>query len=153
MAYGGAVRIQIYNLVAEALESILYFKQVHKQMPTSPPTAHDNPQAFLALLPETMAGITNKERESDFQMAVILFVHAEKNIDEAKLEGIAKAENVINNLQTDATFESIASIIHVQTTDPGPLALSVFGLDWQVLPPLGVVRMDVLAQFIYQAFD
>lgn len=153
MAYEGERFVKIYNLVATALAEKLYFKQVKKQLPATPPTGLDCPQAFVALLPETIEGITNKEREASFKIAVILFVRAEKDVDVEKLKARNVAEQTINNLQTDSRHEAIGSIIHVSSIDYGPLALSVWGLQWEVLPPFGVVRMDVDANFIYQAMD
>jgi hypothetical protein len=157
MAYEGERRITIYNLIASALSAKLYFGAVKKQLPETAPanidTLEGKPQAFVALLPETIAGITNKEREADMRVAIVLFVRAEKDVDLEKLRAQNVAERAINNLQTDANFTAVGSLIHVQNIDPGPLALSVFGLDWAVLPPFGVVRLDVLANFIYQAID
>ena len=153
MAFEDKKRSTIYNLILEALRSKLYFKRVLGQMPAEPPTSHDSPQAYVALLPETMEGITNKERLSNFRVAVILLVRAKQDVDLSKLEALDVAEAAINNLQTDAAFTAVASLIHVQTVDPGPLALAVFGLDWTVLPPFGVVRIDVNTEFIYQATD
>ncbi len=153
MPFQDKIRSTIYNLVGEALREKLYFKAVKLQMPDADPTQFDSPSAFLALLPETMEGITNKERLSSFRIAVILLVRAEKDVDLCKLEALDVAERAINNLQTDARYTSVGSLIHIQTVDPGPLALAVYGLDWQILPPFGVVRLDVLAEFIYQAID
>lgn len=153
MAYEGQKRVTIYNLVAEELAKKLFFKKVKKQLPPSDPSGLEDPQAYLALLPETIEGFTNKERLSSFRMAVVLFVRAETDVDLAKLDAIDKAENAINNLQTNASFEAVGSLIHVRNIDPGPLALAVFGLDWEIRPPFGVVRLDVEVEFIYQAID
>ena len=153
MPFEDKKRSTIYNLIVEALKARLYFKAVKAQMPSEPPTSLDSPQAFVALLPETMEGITNKERLSNFRVAVILLVRAEKDVDLCKLEAMDVAEAAINNLQTDTDFQAVGSLIHVQTADPGPLALAVFGLDWVVLPPFGVIRLDVNTEFIYQAID
>lgn len=153
MAFEKRKRRTVYNLVHGALEGKPYFKKVHRQLPVSPPAAGDDPQAFLALLPETNEGITNKESEANFRIAVILFVRGEQDIDLVKLEAQDEAEQAINNLQTDTDFQAVASLIQIERTDPGPLALNVFGLNWVILPPFGVLRMDVRVSIIYEAFD
>ena len=153
MPFDKKVRTTIYNLVVEALRAKPYFKAVKAQLPESQPSGLDDPQAFVALLPELIEGITNKERESNFRLAVILFVRAEEDVDLAKLEALDEAEQAINNLQTSADFTAIASLIHVQNVDHGPLSLSVFGLDWSIMPPFGVTRIDVNVNFIYPAID
>lgn len=146
-------RLTVYNLILTAMKAKPFFRAVKARLPAAAPTGLDYPQAFVALLPETMTGITNKERESDFRVAVLLFVRAEEDVDLKKLEALDEAEQAINNIQTDSAFEAVASLIHVQTVDHGPLALAVFGLDWTILPPFGVTRLDVNVNFIYQAID
>jgi hypothetical protein len=154
MAYEGGKRLKIINLVKEALEAKLYFKRVFLQMPTSPPSGIDLPAAYVTLAPATLEGITNKEKQEEMQLAVILFVRADKNVDRVKVEGIDRTEEAIQDLQTNADFEEIASMIDVYSYDPGPLALAQYGLEnFDVLPPLGVVRLDVRVTFIYQGFN
>ena len=153
MAYDRGIRLKLLNLVKEALEAKLYFKGVYLQMPESQPTVTSTPSAFVALAPSTMSGVTNKEKDEEMGIALILFVRADKNVDRVKLEAIDRAEEAIQDLQTDADFQAIASMIDVDGYDPGPLALGVYGFDWQILPPMGVVRLDVRITFIYTAFN
>jgi hypothetical protein len=139
-------------MIAAELEKKLFFGAVKKQLPDAPPAANQTPQAFLALQSETMTGITNKEHESDLIVSVIVFVRSAKSeVDLEKLKAIDKAEEAIDALQDDTAFRAIASSIQVRNADYGPLALSSFGLDWAVLPPFGVIRLDVETNFIYQA--
>jgi hypothetical protein len=153
MAYDGGKRLKILNLVKAALEAKLFFKDVSLQMPVSPPTATTVPSAFVALGTGTMQGVTNKEKDEEMKFELILFVRSDKNVDRVKVEAIDRAEEAIQDLQTDADFEAIASLIDVEGYDPGPLALVNYGFDWQILPPLGVVRLDVRVTFTYTAFN
>lgn len=153
MAYTAGVRLKILNLVKTALEGKHFFDNVKLQMPASPPTATECPAAFVALGTGTMQGVTNKEKDEEMTLAVILFVRADKDIDREKLVAIDKAEEVLQDLQTNTAFTAIASLIDVDSYDPGPMALGTYGFDWQILPPLGVVRLDVRVTFTYTAFN
>lgn len=154
MAYDEGRELGLYNLTATALEEKLHFRRVKKQLPEAPPTGNDAPQAFIALGSETLAGLTNLEEEGDLRIAVILFVRAEKDIDLEKLRSMDKARRAINNLQKDSRFTDLGgSLIHVSSLDFGPLALAVYGLEWAILPPFGVIRLDVDINHVYQAMD
>lgn len=149
MAFEKGKRRKIINLVRVALEGKLYFREVKAQMPTTHPTGDLFPSAFVALLPETIEDMTNEERRSDFRLAVIVFVKADKDVDLLKVDAQEEAEEAIMALQTDSSFRAVATRIGVDTTDPGPVALHSFGLEWTILPPFGVVRLDVGIDFAY----
>lgn len=152
MPYQAGRRIKLMNLVADVLKKKLYFGDVSFQLPTSPPSLQGGGvKAHIALGPETIAGITDREVDSEFRLSVILFVRTNKDIDLFKCEAIDKAHESIMSLQTDAAFQAVATMIEVDTIDPGPLSLSVYGLDFSVEPPSGVVRFDVRVSLTYQA--
>jgi hypothetical protein len=154
MSYNGLERrLKVFNLIERALESKTYFRQVKLQMPTAPPTATEVPSAYVALGSGTGEGFTNKEKDEELRAAVILFVRSEKDVDRVKLEALGKAEEVLMDLQTDADFEAVASLIDVDAYDAGPLALLSYGLDIQVLPPFGAIRLDVRVTFSYTAIN
>ena len=152
MAYDGGRRLKLVNLVADILKKKLFFDDVKFQLPVSPPSlAERGVEAYLALGAETISGVTNSEVDSQFRLSVILFMRQNKNIDLWKLEIIDQAHEQIMSLQTDANFLAIASTIDVDTIDPGPLALQAYGLDLQIVPPSGVIRLDVRILLTYQA--
>lgn len=155
MAYEDGRELGLYNLVATALEEKPYFRRVLKQLPESPPTGLDQPQAFIAAGSSMLQGHTNLEEEGlPFRLAVILFVRAEKDVDLEKLRAMDKARRSINNLQKDSRFTDLGgSLVHVSSLDFGPLALAIYGLDWAILPPFGVIRLDVDINHFFQAMD
>lgn len=152
MPYESGKRLKVLNLVAGSLEAQAYWKGVYLQMPVTTPSGDMVPSAYVTLQPENMEGFTNKEKDSTFRLAVILFVRATEHVDREKCRAIDTAEEALMGLQTDTNFEAIASLVDVTSTDPGPVALASLGLvDVIVTPPYGVVRVDVEVTFSYEA--
>jgi hypothetical protein len=152
MAYTGAgKRRKILNDVRAALEKRQYFRYVQIRLPEYPPPAIV-PAAYIARIPETRDEFTNAETEGIFRFAVVLFVRGEKDIDLIKTDAEDKAEAAIMSLQTDSDFRTVADIIAIDQVDPGPVALFPLGIEGTVLPPEGVVRMDVRVSYIYDQF-
>lgn len=152
MAYEGGRRLKLVNLVAEVLKKKLFFSDVNFQLPVTPPSLADRGvEAYIALGPENISGVTAQEVDSQFRLSVILFMRKNEDIDLWKLEIIDQAHEQLMSLQTDADFQTIASTIDVDTIDPGPLALQAYGLDFVVLPPSGVLRLDTRILLTYQA--
>lgn len=154
MAYDGLERrLKVFNLLEAALVAKLYFKEVYLQMPVSPPTAKDIPSAYITLTGATSEGFTEKEKDEEMRVAVILFVRSDKNVDRVKIEALSRAEEALMDLQTDADFTAVASMIDMDNYDAGPIALASYGFDFQVLPPLGVVRLEMRITLAYMAFN
>ena len=154
MPYDGLERrLKVYNLLETALKSKLFFKSVRLQMPVNPPTATECPNAYVALTDGTSEGFTEKEKDEEMRVAVILFVRSDKNVDRAKIEALGRAEEVLMDLQTDADFMSVASMIDLDNYDAGPIALAVYGFDFQVLPPMGVIRLNFRITLSYTAIN
>lgn len=152
MPYDGGRRLKLVNLVADVLKKKLFFDDVKFQLPVQPPSlAERGVEAYIALGPETIGGITNEEVDSQFRLSVILFMRQNVNIDLWKLEIIDKAHEQIMSLQNDANFQAVATTIDVDTIDPGPLALATYGLEFAIIPPSGVLRLDVRILLTYQA--
>lgn len=153
MPFASGVRLKLLHLVKDALNKQNFFKAVNFQMPTTQPTALDVPQAWIALGVESMSGHTALEKDSEFRMSVIIFVRAEGDVDLAKVEAMDEAEEELMSLQINSDFQAIASMIDVETADYGPVALQAYGLDLSVTPPFGVVRLDVVVTFSYEAIS
>ena len=153
MPYQGGIRLKLLNLIEADLEAKLYCKDVILNMPTAPPAATKIPAAYVTITTGTTEGITSEEKEEEMRLSVILFVRSDANVDRVKLEALDRTEEVIQDLQKDADFTAIASLIDVENWDGGPLALASYGLEGQITPPLGAIRVDVRITFLYTAFN
>ena len=144
------IRRKILQVALDVFRDNNYFLDVGARYPGYQlPDPTNVPSVYLARSNESPAWRTNKEAETDFPWSAFGFIFAEKDVELAKVDLQDQMELTIISLMTNTTFTAIADLVEINFIDPGPLALTQFGVEVEIQPPMGVIRMDVRTQFLY----
>lgn len=145
-------RRRLLALVFAKLEQRTFFKQHSASPPSIPfPNKEKLPAVFVALTPASVRPETALEMQNDFRFSVVGLADANEELEFLKCDIADEIEEAVGELQVDPDFQAEFSQIDLETIDPGPLSLTVFGFEPLVIsPPVGAVRMDYSVDFHYQ---
>lgn len=136
----------------ERLKQKQFFKSWFLHAPAYPFPLEMLPACYLALTPVAVRPETANDIQNDFRFSVVALVFHAEELDLVKCDAADEIEEVFRDLQQDPEFMAVFSQIELETVDPGPLSLSVFGFDPLVVaPPVGAVRLDFVLDFHYSA--
>ena len=146
------VRRKIIKLIEAKLADRMYFRSVTLGPPSPTfPQGHETPSVYLTREVETMTPLTNEQKNSTFPIEIIALVESASELELEKADAQDEIEEALMELQTEASFAALATMISVDSADGSPAALARIGLDVQVLPPFGLIRVSAEIDFRYDA--
>jgi len=145
------LRRNLTSMIFERLEQRAYFTSHVLHAPIFPfPAREMLPALYMALTPASVRPETSYRMQTDFRFSIVAVFEIVGELDLLKCDAIDEIEEALLELQQDATFQASFAQINLDTIDPTPLSLSVFGFQPLILePPVGALRMDYTVDFHY----
>jgi len=142
----------ILEMVGEAFEAVPKFKEVQYHVPVPGneyPNAMLLPSIHLDRAIESLSGLTNISKQSEFGIEIIGTVESTDKLALVKCEIEEDIEEIVYGLIVNDAFRAVATQIHTTSVDATPYALMPLGARVPVLPPFGIVRVTAIVTFSY----
>jgi len=143
---------QILEMIGEAFEAVPKFKEVQYHIPI-PGNAYPNamllPSIHIDRAVESLSGLTNISKQSEFGIEIIGTVESADRLALVKCEIEEDIEEIVYSLIVDDSFRALATSIHTTGVDSTPYSLVALGSSAPILPPFGIVRVTAVVTFSY----